>query len=296
MRKSTMKEKDYIITSAGVKMPKMIYGTAWKEESTTALVEMALRSGFRGVDTACQPKHYSEARVGNALLSMQDKGIKREDVFIQTKFTPVDGQDPDDIPYNPSATLSEQVKQSFTVSKQNLHTDYIDSLVLHSPYTRYEDMMEVWHTMESFVHAGEVGQLGISNCYSLEVLQNLYAKAEIKPAILQNHFHVKDDYDQNIRKWCDKHDVIYQSFWSLTASPKIIQGETLALISEKYQITPAEIWFAFLRANGIVPLIGTRTSEHMLEDLSSLDLSLSDDELEQIQSLLESSSSDNKDT
>lgn len=281
-----MKEKDYIVTSAGVKMPKIIYGTAWKKERTTTLVELALRSGFRGIDTACQPRHYSEALVGEALLNMQHEGIKREDVFIQTKFTPVGGQDPDETPYDANATLGEQVKQSFTVSKQNLHTDYIDSLVLHSPYDSFEDLMEVWHTMESFVDNGEVGQLGISNCYSLEVLQYLYTTSKIKPAILQNRFHAITDYDKEIRQWCDTHNVIYQSFWSLTANPKIISGETLDVISQKYQTTPAEIWFAFLRENSIVPLVGTSSSQHMLEDLSSLELSLSADELEQIQRLL----------
>ena len=281
-----MKEKDYIITSAGVKMPKIIYGTAWKKERTTRLVELALRSGFRGVDTACQPKHYSEALVGEALLNMQHEGIKREEVFIQTKFTPIGGQDPDNTPYDPSTALSEQVKRSFAVSKQNLHTDYIDSLVLHSPYTRFEDLLEVWHTMESFVQNGEVGQLGISNCYSLEVLQNLYAKSDIKPAILQNRFYATTDYDKEIRQWCDTHNVIYQSFWSLTANPGIVGGKTLDVLSQKYQVTPAEIWFAFLRENRIVPLVGTSSSQHMLEDLGSLELHLSADEVEQIQRLL----------
>lgn len=284
-----MKEKDYIITSAGVKMPKIIYGTAWKKERTSTLVEAALRSGFRGVDTACQPKHYSESLVGEALLNMQHEGIKREDIFIQTKFTPIDGQDPQETPYDPNATLSEQVRQSFTVSKQNLHTHYIDSLVLHSPYNRFEDLMEVWHTMESFVQKGEVGQLGISNCYSLEVLQYLYDESQIKPAILQNRFHAKADYDKEIRQWCDRHNVIYQSFWSLTANPKIVLGETLDVISRKYQKSPAEIWFAFLRENRIIPLVGTSSSQHMSEDLGSLDISLSADELEQIQALLQKS-------
>lgn len=281
-----MKEKDYIITSAGVKMPKIIYGTAWKKERTTNLVEQALRSGFRGVDTACQPKHYRESLVGEALLNMQHEGITREDMFIQTKFTPVSGQDPKNIPYDPNAALAEQVRQSFSVSKQNLYTHYIDSLVLHSPYTRFEDLMEVWHTMESFVQKGEVGQLGMSNCYNLEVLQKLYTKSEIKPAILQNRFHAKTDYDKEIRQWCDAHNVIYQSFWSLTANPNIVLGETLGLISRKYQKTPAEIWFAFLRTNRIVPLVGTSSSQHMLDDLGSLDITLTADELKQMHNLL----------
>ncbi|PHS30490.1 MAG: aldo/keto reductase [Sulfurovum sp.] len=281
-----MKAKDYIITSADVKMPKIIYGTAWKKEHTTILVEAALRCGFRGIDTACQPKHYSETLVGEALLNMQHEGIKREDVFIQTKFTPVSGQDPKEIPYDPNASLTEQVRQSFTTSKQNLYTHYIDSLVLHSPYARFENLMEVWHTMESFVQKGELGQLGISNCYSLEVLEYLYDHSEIKPAILQNRFHAKTDYDKEMRLWCDAHHVIYQSFWSLTANPEILLSETLDAISHKYKKSPAQIWFAFLRENQIVPLVGTSSSQHMLEDLRSLDICLTSDELEQMQTLL----------
>ena len=47
-------------THAGVEMPRLIYGTAWKKEATTPLVVTAVLAGFRGIDTACQPKHYHE--------------------------------------------------------------------------------------------------------------------------------------------------------------------------------------------------------------------------------------------
>lgn len=46
------------------KIPNIFYGTAWKKGKTAELVEKALRAGFRGIDTACQPKHYNEAGVG----------------------------------------------------------------------------------------------------------------------------------------------------------------------------------------------------------------------------------------
>ena len=48
----------------------MLYGTAWKEEKTTSLVKQAITLGFRGIDTACQPRHYQEHLVGNALKEM----------------------------------------------------------------------------------------------------------------------------------------------------------------------------------------------------------------------------------
>ena len=47
-----------VTTNAGVQMPRLIYGTAWKKEATTQLVVKAILNGFRGIDTACQPKHY----------------------------------------------------------------------------------------------------------------------------------------------------------------------------------------------------------------------------------------------
>lgn len=73
----------------------LIYGTAWKKEKTKELVISAVKSGFRAIDTACQPKHYNEKGVGDGLeVLYQENIVKREDIFLQTKFTSVHGQDP----------------------------------------------------------------------------------------------------------------------------------------------------------------------------------------------------------
>ena len=37
----------------------LFYGTAWKKDKTAHLVVLALKNGFRAIDTACQPKHYN---------------------------------------------------------------------------------------------------------------------------------------------------------------------------------------------------------------------------------------------
>ena len=134
------------------KMPNIIYGTAWKKERTCDLVVAAVRAGFRGIDTACQPKHYYEPGVGQALqrLAAED-GIKREEIFIQTKFTPIRGQDPKNVPYDTKAPLATQVQQSLEASLRNLQTTYIDSLVLHSPLDTHQNTMVVWREFEGFV-------------------------------------------------------------------------------------------------------------------------------------------------
>ncbi|HEX6836172.1 MAG TPA: aldo/keto reductase, partial [Polyangia bacterium] len=113
--------------------PQIIYGTAWKEERTEALVGLALRSGFRAIDTANQRKHYFEAAVGDAIArAIGDGMVTRGELFLQTKFTDVGGQDRR-LPYDASAPFAEQVAQSFASSLEHLHTDYLDSYVLHGP-------------------------------------------------------------------------------------------------------------------------------------------------------------------
>ena len=115
-----------------VPIPSFMYGTAWKEEATTQLVQLAVASGFTAIDTANQLIHYQEALVGEALQALGKNGIKRDTLFLQTKFTSVDGQD-HRTPYDASADLTTQVRQSFDSSLTHLCTDYVDSYVLHAP-------------------------------------------------------------------------------------------------------------------------------------------------------------------
>ena len=112
---------EYKNSLQGVKVPALIYGTAWKEDRTANLVEKALEKGFKGIDTACQPKHYQEHLVGDGLERAFDSGIVREDIFLQTKFTSLPGQDPNRIPYDPQAPTEEQIRQSLNVSLKNLN-------------------------------------------------------------------------------------------------------------------------------------------------------------------------------
>ena len=118
-----------------VSIPSFMYGTAWKKEATAQLVQTAVRSGFTAIDTANQLIHYQEALVGEALQALEKKGIKRDALFLQTKFTPVGGQG-GRTPYDSAADLTTQVRQSFDSSLSHLRTEHLDSYVLHGPYQR----------------------------------------------------------------------------------------------------------------------------------------------------------------
>jgi diketogulonate reductase-like aldo/keto reductase len=261
--------------------PPILYGTAWKKDRTEALVSQALRAGFRGIDTACQPKHYHEPGVGAAIAAWP-----RDNLYVQTKFTPLSGQDPQRIPYDANAPLREQVAQSFAVSLRNLQTSYLDALVLHSPLPRHEQTIEAWQAMETIADAGGAKRLGISNCYDRRTLEALYGASRIKPSIVQNRFYEQTDYDRDIRQLCVARGIAYQSFWTLTANPHLLTDETMRLLSLKYQRTPAQILFRYLTQVGVTPLTGTKSEQHMREDLSIFEFQLSETELRAITALL----------
>ena len=147
-------------------IPDFLYGTAWKEDRTPALVELALRMGFRAIDTANQRRHYFEEGVGQGLAAAYRAGlVTRDDLFLQTKFTYQRGQD-HRLPYDPAATLSAQVAQSMASSLDHLGTDHVDSYVLHGPASNYDWTgadAEVWEAMRKERDAGRTRLLGVSN-------------------------------------------------------------------------------------------------------------------------------------
>ncbi|HIC42914.1 MAG TPA: aldo/keto reductase, partial [Sulfurimonas sp.] len=266
-------------------MPAIIYGTAWKKESTKDLVIQAVKTGFKGIDTACQPKHYNEAGVGEALVALEKEGYFREELFIQTKFTLLEGQDPLDVPYDKAAELDIQVAQSFEMSKKNLHTDYVDSLVLHSPPNNFEELHMIWKEMEEIAIRGEAKQLGISNLYDIGLLADLYQMAKIKPSVVQNRFYKDTHYDKQIRKFCKDHNITYQSFWTLTANPHLLKNQKLIDLAIRYNKNVVQIFFAYLNHIGITPLTGTTDLEHMQIDLESFDINLEKDDILKLDSL-----------
>jgi diketogulonate reductase-like aldo/keto reductase len=276
----------FIISAANVRTPRIIYGTAWKKSETARLVTKAIRHGFRGIDTACQPKHYDEPGVGEGVAASLDDALAREDLYLQTKFTPVDGQDPKKVPYDSNLPLPEQVTQSCAASLRNLRTGYLDCLVLHSPLSSPKQTLQVWRAMESLVSGGAVRQLGISNCYDLGELEALSDAARVKPSVVQNRLYAETGYDREIRAYCRDRRIIYQSFWTLSANPDVLSHGTVAGLASKYGRTAAQILFRHLTQRGVVPLTGTRSEVHMREDLAIFEFELGDFELDAVDALL----------
>ena len=196
--------------------------------------------------------------------------IPRTDLFLQTKFTPLSGQDPANIPYEKTADLEIQMKRSLKKSLENLNTDYIDSMILHSPLRTTDDTLRVWRVFEDFYGSGTVKQIGISNIYSIKALSGLWKESVVKPAVVQNRFYEDTKYDKEIMEFCKSKGIIYQSFWTLTGNPHILNDKEVRKIASERKCTVEQLFFKFVMQLGIVPLTGTKTKEHMMDYLNVL--------------------------
>jgi diketogulonate reductase-like aldo/keto reductase len=269
-----------------VPIPSFMYGTAWKKEATAHLVELAVSVGFRAIDTANQLIHYQEALVGEALQALAKQGIKRDSLFLQTKFTSLDGQG-GRAPYDPSADLATQVRQSFDSSLAHLHTNYLDSYVLHGPYSRRglgDEDWEVWEAMEELYQSGKTKMIGVSNITAAQ-LGELCERARVKPMAVQNRCFAISGWDLEVREICQAHDVIYQGFSLLTANRDVLAHPEIRTIARRLSATPAQVIFRFAMEIGMLPLTGTTNEQHMREDLQAEQITLSSEEIERIETI-----------
>jgi diketogulonate reductase-like aldo/keto reductase len=262
---------------SSAKIPAFLYGTAWKGDKTRHLVQQALLNGFRAIDTAAQPKHYREDLVGEGIRDALKAGrFTREDIYLQTKFTGIHGQDLTRIPYDASTSITIQVSTSVKSSLRNLRHGgdedaYLDCLVLHSPLPSMAQTQKAWRAMESHVPRS-VRTLGLSNFYDLSLLRKLYTFARVKPVVLQNRFYPGSGYDGAIRGFCHDHDIIYQSFWTLTANPHLLECAPVSMVAESAQVSrPVALYSLVLGLGNVRILNGTTNAQTMRDDLTGLE-------------------------
>lgn len=276
---------DRTVSIDGVQVPRFVYGTAWKEDETRRLTELALREGFRAIDTANQRKHYHEAAVGQGIAdAIGAKLVARDELFLQTKFTFRGGQD-HRLPYDPAAPVAVQVEQSFASSLEHLGTDVIDSYVLHGPTTRgplAAADWEAWNAMEAIHAGGRARLLGVSNV-TAEQLRELCGTARVRPRFVQNRCYAARGWDREVRAVCAANAIAYQGFSLLTGNADVLKRPEIGRIAARHGRTVAQVVFRFALDVGMVPLTGTTDPAHMRADLAAFDFRLEPAEVARIE-------------
>lgn len=183
------------------------------------------------------------------------------------------------MPYDATASVTDQVHASIESSLHNLRPSedvrsvddaYIDTLVIHSPLPTINQTLEAWLALETYV-PHRIRNLGISNC-PLPMLQKLFDSAGVvvKPAVVQNRFYEDTYFDVPLRAFCRENQIIYQSFWTLTANPGLVRSEPVQQLAAQVNISPAAALYTLVMGLGQTTVLnGTKNKMRMHEDLEA---------------------------
>lgn len=250
--------------SNGVQIPILMIGTySIFGEEAKKVFRVAYEIGYRAID--CGRYYDNEKDWGEAIKA---SGVKREEVFIQTKVSHADEKNPD---FN--------VYEDFETTLENFSTDYIDCLLIHWP--NMDTLQSTWKALEKLLKEGKVRSIGVSNFRSehFEILKNF---AEIMPMINQIERHPCRKQHE-IYDYCNKNGIQIEAYQPIAVgSPELMQNSMLIDIAKKHGCTVPQVAIAWNIATGVIPLPRSRNEGRLRENFKSMNIKLSDDEIEMI--------------
>lgn len=248
----------------GIEMPVLGYGVfqVSPEECERCVLD-AISTGYRLIDTA--QAYYNEEGVGNAVTRC---GVPRNELFLTTKIWI-------------SNAGETNAARSIDESLRKLHTDYIDLLLIHQPFSDYPG---TWRAMEKAVKDGKVRAIGLSNFYP-DRFVDMAEYAEIKPAVNQLKTNVFSQqweaeaemnlYDTHIMAWAPL----------AQGNPELLTNPVLTALAERYNKTVQQVALRYLIQRSIIAIPKSTHTERMKQNLDVFDFALTPEDIESIRPL-----------
>lgn len=248
----------------GIEMPVLGYGVfqVSPEECERCVLD-AISTGYRLIDTA--QAYYNEEGVGNAVARC---GVPRNELFLTTKIWI-------------SNAGETNAARSIDESLRKLHTDYIDLLLIHQPFSDYPG---TWRAMEKAVKDGKVRAIGLSNFYP-DRFVDMAEYAEIKPAVNQLKTNVFSQqweaeaemnlYDTHIMAWAPL----------AQGNPELLTNPVLTALAERYNKTVQQVALRYLIQRDIIAIPKSTHTERMKQNLDVFDFALTPEDMESIRPL-----------
>lgn len=250
--------------SSGYDMPILGLGTYSLHGATCVnSVKAALASGFRKFDTASI--YGNEEEVGQGV---RESGVPREEIFVATKLYPNQYS-------NPEAAIEECLRK--------LDIGYIDLMLLHHPGT---NDVKAYKAMEKYVAAGKIRSIGVS-CYYVKEINEFLPKVNIKPVLVQNEVH---PYYQDKEVVEHLHDlgIIVEAWYPLGGrghQKELLSDPVLSEIAARHNKSVVQVILRWDLQRGVVAIPGSSNPDHIKENISIFDFSLTDDEMARIAAL-----------
>lgn len=234
------------------------------KEDTKRCVLDAIKSGYRGIDTA--QSYFNESEVGDAIVEC---GVPREELFITTKVWI------DHYGY-------EECKASVEESLRKLKTDYLDLCLLHQPFSDYYG---AYRALEELYAEGKVKAIGVSNFYPDRLTDICMFDRKVIPAVNQvevNPYNAQWFAQENM----EKHGVKMEA-WAPFGEGRnnLFTNETLVSIGKKYNKSSAQVMLRWLIQRGVIVACKSTHIERMQENINVFDFELTEEDMNSIKTL-----------
>jgi diketogulonate reductase-like aldo/keto reductase len=138
--------------------------------------------------------------------------------------------------------------------------------------------------MQDLYHEGKIKAIGVSN-FLPDRLMDLIANSGFTPAVNQIETH---PYHQQIetQQFLQDNGVQIEAWGPFAEGMNdMFNNVVLAAIAEKYNKTVAQIILRWLTQRGVVAIPKTSRKERMIENIDIFDFRLSEEDMQQIQTL-----------
>ena len=256
---------EYVKLNNGIEMPLISFGVYQiPKEDTKRCVLDAIKSGYRGIDTA--QSYFNESEVGDAIVKC---GVPREELFITTKVWI------DHYGY-------EECKASVEESLRKLKTDYLDLCLLHQPFSDYYG---AYRALEELYAEGKIKAIGVSNFYPDRLTDICMFDRKVIPAVNQVEV---NPYNA---QWCaqenmEKHGVKMEA-WAPFGEGRnnLFTNEILVSIGKKYNKSSAQVVLRWLIQRGVIVACKSTHIERMQENINVFDFELTEEDMNSIKTL-----------
>lgn len=256
---------EYVKLNNGIEMPLISFGVYQiPKEDTKRCVLDAIKSGYRGIDTA--QSYFNESEVGDAIVEC---GVPREELFITTKVWI------DHYGY-------KECKASVEESLRKLKTDYLDLCLLHQPFSDYYG---AYRALEELYAEGKIKAIGVSNFYPDRLTDICMFDRKVIPAVNQvevNPFNAQWCAQENM----EKHGVKMEA-WAPFGEGRnnLFTNETLVSIGKKYNKSSAQVMLRWLVQRGVIVACKSTHIERMQENINVFDFELTEEDMNSIKTL-----------